>query len=418
MEKALAALPGVTRAEAAAAARAPLEFNATLHARGRHARRRSLLLRLRVAPRRAAHVAAGRRRGGVVQSRRPGGRLRAQLQPVRRGRRVGARARAHGRRQRRSSSTASSIGSTRRRSTAAATSGATGGARIPRGSRSCSSTSARCRSTPSPTIIPYRPALEVTDYPKAGDPNPLVRARHRARGRRRRGVGRRQPPTPGSETLIVEVSWTPDSRHVEHQVQNREQTWLDMNLADAATGRHADAAARDDQGVGEQQRRPRLAEGRLVPLVQRAHRLQAPLSLSRQRRGPGDAGRRRHVGTLGRAPVPRRGRGAGARLFLVARAERAGPAGVPHRARRRRTARGCRRRGGTHQATFNPAFTRYVDRWSDVTTPTQVRLHAADGTRGARDRRQPGAGAHRVPPVAAGVRAGEDARRRLDGRAC
>jgi len=36
--------------------------------------------------------------------------------------------------------------------------------------------------------------------------------------------------------------------------------------------------------------------------------------------------------------------------------------------------------GGSHQATFSPAFTRYVDRWSDLTTPAQLRLHAADGT--------------------------------------
>jgi len=34
---------------------------------------------------------------------------------------------------------------------------------------------------------------------------------------------------------------------------------------------------------------------------------------------------------------------------------------------------------GTHQARFNDARTRYIDRWSDVTTPTQVRLHGADG---------------------------------------
>jgi dipeptidyl-peptidase-4 len=35
---------------------------------------------------------------------------------------------------------------------------------------------------------------------------------------------------------------------------------------------------------------------------------------------------------------------------------------------------------GTHRAIFNPAFTRYVGVWSDVTTPTQVRLHRADGS--------------------------------------
>ena len=34
---------------------------------------------------------------------------------------------------------------------------------------------------------------------------------------------------------------------------------------------------------------------------------------------------------------------------------------------------------GTHRAIFNPSFTQYVDVWSDVSTPPQVRLHRADG---------------------------------------
>src|SRR5206468_2319252 len=38
------------------------------------------------------------------------------------------------------------------------------------------------------------------------------------------------------------------------------------------------------------------------------------------------------------------------------------------------------RTDGTHRAIFNPSFTQYVDVWSDVKTPTQVRLHRADGT--------------------------------------
>ena len=83
--------------------------------------------------------------------------------------------------------------------------------------------------------IPYRPALEVTDYPKAGDPNPTLRL----------GVA----PIAGGgpiwaeasayssiDVLIVNVDWTPDSRQVVQQVQNREQTWLDLNLVDASTG--------------------------------------------------------------------------------------------------------------------------------------------------------------------------------------
>jgi dipeptidyl-peptidase-4 len=34
---------------------------------------------------------------------------------------------------------------------------------------------------------------------------------------------------------------------------------------------------------------------------------------------------------------------------------------------------------GVHRAVFNPDFTQYVGVWSNVTTPTQVRLHRADG---------------------------------------
>ena len=39
------------------------------------------------------------------------------------------------------------------------------------------------------------------------------------------------------EFLIVNVGWTPDSRQVVHQVQDREQTWLDLQLADVSNGR-------------------------------------------------------------------------------------------------------------------------------------------------------------------------------------
>ena len=83
--------------------------------------------------------------------------------------------------------------------------------------------------------IPYRPALEVTDYPKAGDPNPLVKL----------GVARVAGGDPSwidlsaysaTEFLIVNVAWSPDSQQVVHQVQDREQTWLDLNLAEVSSG--------------------------------------------------------------------------------------------------------------------------------------------------------------------------------------
>src|SRR4029079_5039613 len=87
------------------------------------------------------------------------------------------------------------------------------------------------RRVPESTVtdhIPYRPELEVTDYPKAGDPNPLVRL----------GISSVTAGAPvwtdvstsaTSEYLIVDVDWTPDSQRVVYQIQDREQTWLDLN---------------------------------------------------------------------------------------------------------------------------------------------------------------------------------------------
>src|SRR4029077_3016622 len=37
------------------------------------------------------------------------------------------------------------------------------------------------------------------------------------------------------------------------------------------------------------------------------------------------------------------------------------------------------RADGTHAATFSPAFGFYIDSWSDATTPTKVSLHKSDG---------------------------------------
>src|SRR4030095_3480410 len=84
--------------------------------------------------------------------------------------------------------------------------------------------------------IPYRPTLEVTDYPKAGDPNPLVKLGISS-------VTGGAPvwtdvsPSATADYLIVDVDWAPDSQRIVYQIQDREQTWLDLNLADVENGR-------------------------------------------------------------------------------------------------------------------------------------------------------------------------------------
>jgi len=88
------------------------------------------------------------------------------------------------------------------------------------------------------TVVDHIPShldLELSRYPKAGDPNPKVRlgileinsGRIRWADLYRYSAG---------QFLIVRVGWTPDSQKVVFQVQDREQTWLDLNYADAAEG--------------------------------------------------------------------------------------------------------------------------------------------------------------------------------------
>src|SRR5687767_12204622 len=83
--------------------------------------------------------------------------------------------------------------------------------------------------------IPYHQRLEVINYPKAGDPNPAVRlfVIDLATGGR---VRVNDAKYADQEVLFVDVSWSPDARDVLFQVQDREQTWLDLNAANAARG--------------------------------------------------------------------------------------------------------------------------------------------------------------------------------------
>jgi dipeptidyl-peptidase-4 len=78
--------------------------------------------------------------------------------------------------------------------------------------------------------IPYPQTLEVTPYPQAGDPNPLVQLGVvNAAGGATRWIdtSKYQP----ADLLIVRVSWTPEGAKVVYQAQNREQTFLDLNFA-------------------------------------------------------------------------------------------------------------------------------------------------------------------------------------------
>ncbi|MEE8142358.1 MAG: DPP IV N-terminal domain-containing protein, partial [Planctomycetota bacterium] len=82
--------------------------------------------------------------------------------------------------------------------------------------------------------IPYRAEVSTTRYPKAGDPNPKVRLGvvHARGGKRWVDLSDYT-----EEILIVNVSWSPEGDQLLFQVQNRTQTWLDLNAADPDTGK-------------------------------------------------------------------------------------------------------------------------------------------------------------------------------------
>jgi dipeptidyl-peptidase-4 len=221
--------------------------------------------------------------------------------------------------------------------------------------------------------IPYRPVLEVTDYPKAGDPNPIVRL----------GIARAAGGDPvwagldaysATDFLIVNVDWTPDSRQVVHQVTDREQTWLDLNLADASRGQVRRVLRETTKAwVNENGNPVWLGDGSFLWFSERSgfkhlYQYKTDGTLVRQvTNGSWD------VRTL-------YGVDAANGVLYFASPERS-PLDTDIY-RMRLDGSGLTRlsqRAGTHRATFSSNFSQYVDVWSDVTTPPQVRLHRNDG---------------------------------------
>ncbi|MCA8976646.1 MAG: DPP IV N-terminal domain-containing protein [Planctomycetes bacterium] len=82
---------------------------------------------------------------------------------------------------------------------------------------------------------PARPEIERTNYPKVGEPNPIVDI-----GVIDVGSGETKwfdlAEYPAEDRLVVRVTWAPDSAEVLFQVQGREQIWLDMLAGDPAAG--------------------------------------------------------------------------------------------------------------------------------------------------------------------------------------
>jgi dipeptidyl-peptidase-4 len=83
--------------------------------------------------------------------------------------------------------------------------------------------------------VPTEMALEWSAYPLAGAPNPIARVFvvETANGAT---TTLSQKGYEDVEPLIVDVTWTPDARNVVYQIQNREQSWLDVVRASRTNG--------------------------------------------------------------------------------------------------------------------------------------------------------------------------------------
>ncbi len=214
--------------------------------------------------------------------------------------------------------------------------------------------------------------VEATPYPRPGERIPAVRlgiARIGGRGGAR-FVDLASHAT--AEPLVVDVAWTPGGE-VAYQVQDRAQTWLDLDLADASGAtrrvlRETTRAWVDNHGSATW-----LLDGSFLWLSERdgwkhiyhvggdgtvRRRLTQGEWEARTLHGVDERGGWVYFSGTERSPI-------GGDVYRVR---------LDGRGRTRLS-----QRAGTHVAAFSPSMARYADAWSDLTTAPQLRIHAADG---------------------------------------
>jgi dipeptidyl-peptidase-4 len=230
---------------------------------------------------------------------------------------------------------------------------------------------------PSYTIvdhISYHPDLEVYPYPKAGDPNPKAKLFVIPAGGGQRVEVNHEKYSAG-DTLIVDVAWSPDNSAVIYQIQNREQTWLDLNSANPASGaitnlfRETTKAWVDVNGSPEW-----LADGSFLWLSERTgwkhiYHYKPDGTLVRQvTNGEWEVrtlhGAEPKSSTIYFSGTERSHIGSDAYSVQLDGSD----------------LKRLSKEAGTHAVTFSPNFAWYVDNWSDVKTPTQTRLYRRDGS--------------------------------------
>ena len=226
--------------------------------------------------------------------------------------------------------------------------------------------------------IPTMQKIELEPYPKAGFPNPIAKLfTVAANGTAPHEVN--TEPYSGGDFLIVSVDWTPDSSKVVYQIQNREQTWLDVNMADLSGGGTPKTLFRETTKAwvepDHNQKITWLKDGSFLWLSERSgfkhlYQYTADGTLEKQiTNGPWEVrslhGIDNHNDWIYFSGTERSVLGTDVyRVHL----DGSGLARLSDAA-------------GEHRAIFNPAMTQYVDSWGDIQTPPQVSLLRNDGSR-------------------------------------
>ena len=221
--------------------------------------------------------------------------------------------------------------------------------------------------------IPYHQNVEITPYPKAGDPNPIVKLGVvNATGGDIRWVDtfKYQP----ADLLIVRVGWTPDSKKVVYQAQNREQTFLDVNLADPRDGKMTNLFRETSKAwVGINEEPIWLKDGSFIWDSERTgwehlYHYSADGKLLKQIT----------VGQWEVRTIEGVDEENGFIYFTATQHSHIAPNGY----RIKLDGSGLTRLTsgeGTHRMDVSPANNYFINTWSDLNTPSQVRLYDAAG---------------------------------------
>ncbi len=222
--------------------------------------------------------------------------------------------------------------------------------------------------------IPLDQNLEMTPYPKAGDPNPIVKLGVvSAAGGDVHWVDTYKYPA--EDLLIVRVGWFPDSKKIWFMAQNREQTFIDLNSANPDDGKSSNMFRESTKawiGVNDDGMRW-LKDGSFLWLSDRSgwthiYHYGADGKLIKQvTNGDWD------VQSFGEVDEEK-----GTVYFSAS--EHSYIANHVYAIKVEGT--GLSRitmTEGNHRASFNPKATYFIDSRNDVNTPTQVRLYEAAG---------------------------------------